>query len=515
VNQPEAFTPHFNNFFYAANTTFGAFLAESADLLESRPDLVAAIEHDLDQHGLNKKELREADREFDLNRTLPLPEIDEAGKSHAPAEKESPGKLEYLETGRPRFPAVAVGILLLTRGYTGSCTNQESRDFVGESKSLDAWLMTRNLTLPARSTVSELLNAVTQETRDKILAATLYRAYQEKLDDFDRCVVDSTASRANSSWPTDAKTIFSLCSRLWNIGSKLEPFNLKNIRPGRMENWLGTLGKIPFQINLNVRNQKKFRKLCREFIDLSSKIIWHAHKEYKRLEKEWKEAAENLPPSIRVQLLERIANYLESLHLASKSIEQMRQRIFENKTFPSTKRVLSVHDESAAFIQKGGREPVIGYKPQLARSGNGFVTALLVEEGNIADSTHLIPVVETTIANTGIIPQMVSTDDGYSSAKNLEATECLGVKDLSISGSKGKKLLAEKWEQDEYRQARKDRSAVESLIFCLKHSFDFGQLSRTGLKAVRQELTEKCLAYNICRLVYLRKRKPQCQEAAA
>jgi len=50
-------------------------------------------------------------------------------------------------------------------------------------------------------------------------------------------------------------------------------------------------------------------------------------------------------------------------------------------------------------------------------------------------------------------------------------------------------------------------------MFCLKYGFDFGQLSRTGLAAAREEFLEKCLAYNVCRTILLRRRKQQQQVA--
>lgn len=509
MDHPEASTPFFKDFFCAASTDFADFLAESTTFLRLRPDLVGAIEADLNRHGLRKKKVREADRLFVLNQTQPLEGLDEMAQGCAPTKGDVRPKLGFLETGRPRLPAFAVGVLLLVRGYNGSCTNEGALDFLGESKSLEAWLVSQCLTLPARSTLSELLNAVTQKTRDAMLTAQLERAIQEELDDFSSILVDSTATKANSCWPTDAKTIFVLCQRLWAIGSRFNRFGLKNILPGRMESYLEELAKLPFQINLNAGKKKKFRKFCREFIELATKLLCHAHKEYKRLKTQWKQQLKKLLPSLRCQVLERVARYGESLHLASKSLEQMRQRIFEEKTFPSTERVLSLNDQSAAFIKKGGRQAVIGYKPQLARSGNGYVTALYVGEGNIADSRCLVPMVEKTIAHTRTVPNLLNVDDGYSSREGLKGAEDLGVKVVSLSGSTGKKILGEKWHQEEYRQARSGRSAVESLMFCLKHSFEFGRLGRTGLKAVRQELSEKCLAYNICRTLLLRKRKQQ------
>ena len=58
-----------------------------------------------------------------------------------------------------------------------------------------------------------------------------------------------------------------------------------------------------------------------------------------------------------------------------------------------------------------------------------------------------------------------------------------------------------------YRDARRNRSAVESLMFTIKDGFEFGELGRRGIAAVRQELTEKVLAYNCCRIILMKKRR--------
>jgi hypothetical protein len=104
-------------------------------------------------------------------------------------------------------------------------------------------------------------------------------------------------------------------------------------------------------------------------------------------------------------------------------------------------KIISLSDSDASFIVKGGWNTVVGYRPQLARSGSGFVTALVLPRGNAADSRHLVGMVKEQITNTGVIPTMASADDGYSSQEGLEEVLNLGVKVVSISGAKGKKLL--------------------------------------------------------------------------
>jgi len=187
-------------------------------------------------------------------------------------------------------------------------------------------------------------------------------------------------------------------------------------------------------------------------------------------------------------------------------IEYSKERILEGKSRPSSEKLLSLSDESAAFIIKGARNHVIGYKPQLARSATGFVTALLVESGNPSDSQLLLSTVEKHIENTGIIPSLVNVDDGYSSQAGYDDVKNLEVEIVSLSGAKGKKILGEElWLQDEYIDARRNRSAVESLMFTLKYVYDFGRMRRRGMEPVRAEMLEKVTAYNIMKAAKMKR----------
>ena len=132
----------------------------------------------------------------------------------------------------------------------------------------------------------------------------------------------------------------------------------------------------------------------------------------------------------------------------------------------------------------------------------------MVPQGNPADSTQLVPLVEQIQERTGITPREVSSDDGYTSAEGREALMEAGVQTISFSGSNGKKLLSEElWNDPVYVEARRQRSAVESLIFTLKHVFSFGRLRRRGRQQVYAELLEKVIAYHFSRMLLVRQRQ--------
>ena len=201
----------------------------------------------------------------------------------------------------------------------------------------------------------------------------------------------------------------------------------------------------------------------------------------------------------------------EDIADACRVIRYAGDRIFEGEIKSSREKVLSLSDKTAAYIKKGGREAVIGYKPQIGKSKNGFITGLIVREGNPSDSTQLLPLFNDAAERTGVIPSVISGDDGYASKNGRDALlEEEEVKVVSISGSKGKRLIGEDdWEDEIYLEVRRNRSSIESLIFVLKYCFEFGRLSRRGLEAVRAELMEKSLAFNSCRIIYLRGRAEQ------
>ena len=187
-------------------------------------------------------------------------------------------------------------------------------------------------------------------------------------------------------------------------------------------------------------------------------------------------------------------------------MEYTQNRVLNGKHLKSTENILSLSDKAAAFIKKGNRNPVIGYKAQLGRSGKGFVTSLIVPEGNASDSGKLVPVTLDTTSRTAVIPNLVNVDDGYASRAGVDELHEMGVLFVSISGAKGKKLTSDKdWNNEKYQTARSDRSAVESLMFTLKYCFEFGQLRRTEIEAVRAELLEKVIAYNSCRAIALKR----------
>ena len=480
------------------DTDFHDYLKEIDAFAQAHPDVIASIEADQDQVALEKKRLREADKTASTTPDIPDLQVEESQPS---------AKTATLQTGRPRTSAFLVFILYMLRGFLGSVTDKQAKRLMSESLSLHHFLLKHQLHLPAATTMIEHTNLVSESTQELIFKRQIEDIFNEGLDDFNALTIDSTGVIADTAWPTDGKTLIGLISRAYFVGRKLSKFGLTNFVEGHLPRWISEMNSLEFSINLASGKKganRTRRKLYRELLKKGGKAVVALDKEF--------EKKAGIPatilPSQRLQL-ERIIEQLRcDLADARRVLDYTRQRIFEGQTLPAREKILSLSDGSAAYISKGGREPIIGYKPQLTRSANGFVADLTVPEGNAADSAQFVPCIQSAMARTGVIAEIVSSDDGYSSKAGKKTLETSGVRIVSISGSKGKKITdPEDWDSEPFRQARNDRSAVESLMFTLKDCFEFGRLSRRGIDAVRSELTSKVIAYNFCRKIEIRQRQ--------
>ena len=177
------------------DTDFRDFLDEVEELVRFAPEIVDAIEKDLDAYACEKKKLRLEDRRFFESRTADLPDL-----KIEPEEEILASELK-LAMGRPRMEAYAVYLFLMVRGFLGSLTTKSARRFLRESMSLYGFLQSRGLLMPAVTTILENVNLVSYATRELILDRQIAFILGEEWDDFGKLTVDSTSVKANSEWP--------------------------------------------------------------------------------------------------------------------------------------------------------------------------------------------------------------------------------------------------------------------------------------------------------------------------
>ena len=164
--------------------------------------------------------------------------------------------------------------------------------------------------------------------------------------------------------------IFSgLLTRVDRRGQQLHVFGLEDFQQGWVPRWLEEMDKLEFQICLvagKANSKGKLKTRYRKLLRIARKAADALQAQFDRFEQGL--CIETLAPSRRV-LLERMINQIRTdLSDAGRVIAYASDRVFKDKMLPSTEKVLSLSDGSAAYIMKGNRNPLIGYKPQLVRS---------------------------------------------------------------------------------------------------------------------------------------------------
>jgi hypothetical protein len=478
------------------DSDFCEFCRQAHSLAVREPEILQRIEADLDRAAKEKKRLRLLDQQWLADQTAELP--------GSPCQSRPLGAGELkLGQGRPRLSAYMVYIFLMIRGYSGGFKTSTAQVLREESVTLTVFLANLGLKLPGASTLNEHANHVSNATRQFLLDAQIRQILGEGWDDFNSLTIDSTAVWANTGWPTDSQLMVDLARRFWQRGSKLEPFGVANLVSATVPEALVELASLNLKIQFSAGKPKSARKRKGHYARLLRRVAKLAGDFQAQWEKVQQSAAQaSLPPS-QAARLQRLVDWMgEDVAHLRQVAGYGQQRVMEGKTVGSAGKVLSLSDAAAGFIAKGQREPVIGYKPQLGRSRQGFIPSVVIPLGNAADVSQLPMVVEESARRTGILPGQISTDDGYACKAIREQLLASGVKVVSLSGSKGKKITsAADWDSLEYATARRERSAVESLMSTIKQGFDFGQVMRRGAEPVRAELLEKVLAYNCCRMV--------------
>lgn len=492
-----------------------SFVAEAHDLLAAYPSLIAHAEADLDAHGCAKKALREADAAWLAAQSEPL-----LGLPREPVEIPDAARLR-LAQGRPRTPGYVVLIAVLLRGYFGagfkSC---DAATMMAESTTLRVLFANLGMRMPAASTLTELVNAITNKTRERLLQAQLARVLGLGWDDFSTMFQDSTHVEGNTTWPTDSRLLVAFTTRVLRVGASLARLGLPAFDAQTLSKSRVHLAAM-ITLDRDIDMSKGTRKGERLRTDRYKKILWRAKRTQKRLGAAVAQVAAalamlNVLPSRRV-MAERVVKQLRGdVEALAKIITNCEARVIHEQKVPMADKTLSVSDPDVGFIAKGQRVPVIGYKPQLARSGAGFITGLLLPKGNAADSDQLVPMVDEVTRLTGVAPKTLSVDDGYASKANMEAMKARGLDVISINGSKGRALTKRSdWNSDDYALARDARSGIESLMYTLKQGFNFDEVARRGLDAAHGELLEKALAYNFCHVARMRRANADAQQQEA
>ena len=182
--------------------------------------------------------------------------------------------------------------------------------------------------------------------------------------------------------------------------------------------------------------------------------------------------------------------------LVERGIDQTERRVLEGERVPSAEKVVSLFEPHTDIIAKRGRVQY-GHKLNLSAGGSGMVLDAVIERGNPADSSRLIPMLERHAELYGEAPAQVACDGGYASKANPRDAKALGVGDMAFRKKRGLDPLEMASSAGVYGRLGRFRAGMEAAISYLKRCFGLRRCNWRGLEHFRAYVWSAIVTHNL------------------
>ncbi|MDA0273634.1 MAG: ISNCY family transposase [Proteobacteria bacterium] len=332
--------------------------------------------------------------------------------------------------------------------------------------------------VPGKSTLAANIGAIRPATWRKIHRRFMQDMQARGFETGERLRVDSTVAEANILFPTDSKLLYDGLRLMIRILKKLQGVvrvSYVNHRRRAKRHWFAaTMSKT------DVQRYPHYKALLQDVEATRLKLI-------EALEVLKKQG--NRPDDVDV--------IEELLLLIAKVMSQTTRRVVLDERVPVQDKIVSLHEPHTDIILKGGRDVQFGHKVNLSTGTSGLVTDVIVERGNPADQTRLLPMVRRHRRLFGQVPDAIAADGGYASLDNLQQAKLMGV--AAVAFDKRMNLSIEEMTGEDWlhRELKRFRAGIEASISYLKRCFGLSRIVRKGWNNFQSSVHLAVLTHNL------------------
>lgn len=183
--------------------------------------------------------------------------------------------------------------------------------------------------------------------------------------------------------------------------------------------------------------------------------------------------------------------------LTRKVLSQTQRRLWLGETVPAKDKIVSIFEPHTDIIIKDRRDVLYGHKLCLATGASGLILDCRIEDGNPADATLAVEMVERQRDIFDRVPRQVAFDGGFASKDNLAQIKELGVKDVMFSKKRGLKVEDMAKSPAVYRSLRRFRAGIEAGISFLKRCFGLDRCTWRGLDSFKSYTWASIVSANL------------------
>lgn len=342
---------------------------------------------------------------------------------------------------------------------------------------------------PSKSALHATIKALRAETLEQINRILVRAAVGAGVESGRTVRVDSTVVEANIHHPTDSGLLWDsvrVVVRLMKqarkvLGSEVIVFCDRTRRAKRRR----------YTIN-NANRQRQREPAYRDLLKVANETYAFAIQVRQVL------AQPHDVDPVHAGMLAAVAGKLDHyLPLMQRVIDQTRRRVLQSETVPAADKVVSIFENHADIISKGGRDTFYGHKICLTAGRSSMVLDCVVLDGNPADSTLTADMIERQIKLYGRPPKQAAFDGAFGNANNLASLKTNGVQDVVFCKHKGLAISEMATSSWVYRRLRDFRAGIEGVISFLKRVFGLDRCTWRSLPSFHAYVWSSIVTCNL------------------
>lgn len=341
---------------------------------------------------------------------------------------------------------------------------------------------------PPKSTLQRNIKSIRQQTWERINRRLLGYAAAQRVEDGRKVRIDATVTETNIHHPSDS-------SLLWDCVRVLTRLLVQSHEKQGLVRYPDRTRRAKRRALevLNAKSKGKRHAAYRDLLAVTNEVGGYARAAALSLESQ--------PGGLeRRALAAQLRHYVL---LAEAVIDQTERRVLYGEEVAASDKVVSIFEAHTDIIVKDKRDTHYGHKLTVTGGRSGLILDWVVEDGNPADSTLAVRMLERQKEIYGRPPRQAALDGGFASQVNLQDAKALGCQDVSFSKKRGLEVLDMVKSPWVYQRLRNFRAGIESWISFLKRSFGLERCTWTSWAGFGRYVGASMVAANLLTLARL------------
>lgn len=344
--------------------------------------------------------------------------------------------------------------------------------------------------VPKSSVLQRDIKKIRPETLEQINVLILGKAKDEGIEKGRQVRIDCTVVETNIHHPTDSSLLNDCVQVLARIMDAAKEtfevnFTFADHRRRAKKRALGIL---------NAKSQGKRLRPYKDLLRVASLTVAYAEEAAKALPPARKKSGE---PDILGAALGTARELSHYVVLAKKVIDQTERRVVRKEQVPAQEKVVSIFEPHTDIIIKDQRETLYGHKIVLTGGVSGLFTDLVVLDGNPADSTLALNMVQRQGKIFDSVPLKAAFDGGFASKANLMQIKELGVRDVAFRKKRGLDIAEMAKSTWVYKRLCDFRAGIEGMISFLKRCFGLRRCNWQGYESFKSYAWASVISANL------------------